>query len=301
MPSDQPPTPAEPQLVRSITVEIEAPASLVWEILTDLPNYNAWNPHCVRIESTLRLGDPVYMTLVNYTEPGTLMPVVEYLCAFEPQRLLSWEAPWLAEWPYPARRDQVIEKLDDARCRYYSTDAFLGETGIHVMRLAGRWVTRAFDDVARALKIRAEALNAARSCNPPESPREPCSHEHMRDTMLRYAKLLSARDLDGILALFAPDATLEDPVGSTPLRGHAALRQFYLEGFERTEGTMRMKPEGSVRVAGNEAACAMIVSCRVDEQALRVETLDTMVFDHAGRITSMRAHVGPLNFHPESD
>lgn len=301
MPSDQSPTPAEPQLVRSITVEIEAPASVVWEVLTDLPNYNAWNPHCVRIESTLRLGDPVYMTLVNYIEPGSLTPVVEYLCACEPERLLSWEAPWLAEWPYPARRDQVIEALEADRCRYYSTDAFLGEAGIHVMRMAGGWVKRAFDDVARALKIRAEALHAARCCSTPEPPREPCSHEHMRDTMLRYAALLSARDIDGILGLFVPDATLEDPVGSTPLRGHAALRQFYLEGFERTEGTMRMKPEGSVRVAGNEAACAMIVSCRMGEQTLRVETLDTMVFDPDGRITSMRAHVGPLNFHTETN
>ena len=154
-------TAQEMQTVRSITVDIDAPASVVWQVLTDLPNYNDWNPHCVRIESTLRPGDPVRMKLVNYANPGTLIPIVEYLCAFEPERLLSWEAPWLAEWPYPARRDQVIEPLGEDRCRYYSTDAFLGETGIHVMRFAGDWVKRAFDDAARALKVRAEAIHAA--------------------------------------------------------------------------------------------------------------------------------------------
>ena len=80
--------PVDTDLVRCLMAE--APASVVWDVLTDLPNYNEWNPHCVRIESTLRLGDPVRMKLVNYANPGTLIPVVEYLCAFEPDRLLAW-------------------------------------------------------------------------------------------------------------------------------------------------------------------------------------------------------------------
>ena len=61
-------------------------------------------------------------------------------------------------WPYPARRDQVIEATGPASCRYYSTDAFLGNNGIHVFRFAGPWVKRAFDDSAVALKARAEAI-----------------------------------------------------------------------------------------------------------------------------------------------
>ena len=86
---------------------------------------------------------------------------------WEATRCSRPEAPWLAEWPYPARRDQVIETLGPDRCRYYSTDAFLGETGIHVMRFAGSWVKRGFDDTARALKARAEELYAARSRGAP--------------------------------------------------------------------------------------------------------------------------------------
>ncbi|MBK8993678.1 MAG: SRPBCC family protein, partial [Gammaproteobacteria bacterium] len=75
-------------VVRSITIEIDAPAAIVWEVLTDLPDYNHWNPMCVRAESTLQLGAPIRMKLVNYANPGTLIPVVEYVCAVEPQRLL---------------------------------------------------------------------------------------------------------------------------------------------------------------------------------------------------------------------
>jgi hypothetical protein len=145
-------------VTRSIVVEIEAPAAVVWGVLTDLPRYNEWNPFCVRAESTLAMGDPMHMTLVNYAVPGTLVPNIEFICGFEVERLLSWEMVHSEAWPYPARRDQVIEALGETRCRYWSTDAFLGANGIHVFRFAGPWVKRAFDDSAVALKARAEGI-----------------------------------------------------------------------------------------------------------------------------------------------
>jgi len=150
-------------LVASEPVEIAAPASLVWEILTDMPRYGEWNPFCVWAQSTLEMGAPVHMRLVNYADPGSLAPNCEFICAFEPERLLSWELPDNPAWPYPARRDQMIEALGPERCRYQSTDAFTGPNGIHVMRFAGPWVTRAFNDTARALKVRAEAMHAERT------------------------------------------------------------------------------------------------------------------------------------------
>ncbi|MEM8695983.1 MAG: SRPBCC domain-containing protein [Pseudomonadota bacterium] len=143
----------------SETVDIAAPASLVWDILTDMPRYNEWNPFCVRAVSKLEMGAAVEMTLVNYAAPGTLVPNLEYICAFEPEKLLSWEMVHSEAWPYPARRDQVIEKTGDASCRYFSTDAFLGRNGIHVFRFAGPWIERAFTDSAHALKARAELLH----------------------------------------------------------------------------------------------------------------------------------------------
>ncbi|MCW6534776.1 SRPBCC domain-containing protein [Sphingomonas lycopersici] len=149
-------------VVRSERVEIDAPAALIWEILTDLPRYGEWNPFCIAAESTLEMGAPVHMTLKSYTEPDATFPNCEYVCAFEPEKLLSWQLPYDDAWPYPARRDQIIEALGPARCAYHSTDAFLGDTGIHVMRFCGPWVKRAFDDTAQALKARAEAIHARR-------------------------------------------------------------------------------------------------------------------------------------------
>ena len=146
-------------LVASDPVEIDAPAMLVWNILTDLPRYGEWNPFCIWAQSTLEMGAPVHMRLVNYPNPGSLAPNCEYICAFEPGRLLSWEMLDSEAWPYPVRRDQMIDELGPEKCRYQSTDAFTGPNGIHVMRFCGPWITRAFNDSARALKARAEAMH----------------------------------------------------------------------------------------------------------------------------------------------
>src|SRR5206468_2039106 len=80
---------------------------------------------CPRIESTLKLGDPVHMQI---SVPGTseTNPVSESLVAFEPERLLSWEMRPTAENKDAARRDQYLEALGTARCRYVTTDIFLG-------------------------------------------------------------------------------------------------------------------------------------------------------------------------------
>ena len=149
-------------VVVSETVVIEAPAAVVWEVLVDLPRYGEWNPFCFRCESTLEMGAPVVMKLNSYQGDGEVFDNCEYVCAFEPEKLLSWALPHDDAWPYPARRDQFIESLGSERCAYHSTDALLGPNGIHVMRFAGGWIKRAFDDTARALKVRAEALHAAR-------------------------------------------------------------------------------------------------------------------------------------------
>ena len=158
--ADDPQTGYDPaNMVVSDTVEIAAPASVVWQVLTDFGRYGLWNPFCVHAESTLEMGAPVSMKLVNYANPGRLAPNCEYICAIEPERRISWELPFHEAWPYAARRDQIIEATGPDSCRYHSTDAFLGENGVHVMRFCGDWVKRAFDDTARALKQRAEALH----------------------------------------------------------------------------------------------------------------------------------------------
>jgi steroid delta-isomerase len=48
-------------------------------------------------------------------------------------------------------------------------------------------------------------------------------------TLERYAAFVSAGDVEGITALYAPEATIEIPVGSGVRRGIDAIRAFYAE------------------------------------------------------------------------
>lgn len=150
----------EKNLVRSLSVEIAASAELVWSILVDLPSYPQWNPYTVKVESSLRLGEPVNLFLPDPTRPGELLHVVEHLADFEPHRLLAWEMIASAGNPDAARREQIIETTGPNSCRYHTTDQFLGPTADQVMANHGPWVKQGFDAVALALKARAEALNA---------------------------------------------------------------------------------------------------------------------------------------------
>ena len=164
-------------LVTSIKVEINAPASVVWEVLADLENYRLWNRFCPDIRCGLQLNDLVEMK-TRHPLTGEVWPVNEYLVAFEPEQLLSWEQRPVPENKDAARRDQYIEALvgmepaprqqyieaiDDNRCTYFTTDQFLGLNADTIMREHGAWVRIAFDQVAVDVKNRAEELHFART------------------------------------------------------------------------------------------------------------------------------------------
>lgn len=118
--------------------------------------------------------------------------------------------------------------------------------------------------------------------------------EHVRNVFQRYCELVTAGDFDAIAKLYAEDATVEDPVGSTPHRGRDAIREFY----RASAGSARLELEGRVRSAGNEGAAAMVARPSADP-SLRVETLDVMVFRDDGLIASMRAYWSADTIHKD--
>lgn len=114
----------------------------------------------------------------------------------------------------------------------------------------------------------------------------------LEDVVHAYVRALNAQDLDGILALYADDATVEDPVGTEPLRGREAIRSFYARTVALP---LEVRLEGEVRVAGRECAFPFSVSLVYEGRRSTFRPIDTFRFDDAGRIVQMRAFFGPGN------
>lgn len=104
-------------------------------------------------------------------------------------------------------------------------------------------------------------------------------------TLERYAACVTATDVDGIVALYAPDAWIEIPAGSGPRRGLDAIRAFYTEN----ELAESLEITGPVCAAAGEAAVSMRARIRRDGRLYEVDVIDVVAFDPQGRLSSLRA------------
>ncbi len=111
------------------------------------------------------------------------------------------------------------------------------------------------------------------------------STDAIADAVARYLKAVADGTAEDIAACYAEDATLEDPVGSEPRRGRAAIREFYAA----IEGAQRHTELLALRVAGASAAFHFLVRTELGDQTVEIEPIDVMTFDEDARITSMRA------------
>ena len=115
------------------------------------------------------------------------------------------------------------------------------------------------------------------------------------DSYLRY---LNEKNLEGILSLYANNATLEDPVGSDIVAGMGDLRKFYSEAVEMDLSLTRT---GDVRVAGVEIAFPFQLRMSENGVPMVTDIIDVFRFDAEGKIVSMRAFWGPYNYKPATE
>ncbi|WP_380878105.1 hypothetical protein ACFB49_15550 [Sphingomonas sp. DBB INV C78] len=117
------------------------------------------------------------------------------------------------------------------------------------------------------------------------------SHEQMVAAVNGYVAAFDKGDPAAVAALFAPDATVEDPVGTDAHKGHDAILAFYTMSMQTGA---KLKLEGPVRTATNYAAFAFSVSFGHSADA-RVDVIDTFKFNDEGKVVEMRAYFGPNN------
>ncbi|AYJ48321.1 nuclear transport factor 2 family protein [Rhodococcus sp. P1Y] len=106
-----------------------------------------------------------------------------------------------------------------------------------------------------------------------------------RATVERYLELINSGTAEAIAALYTADATVEDPAGTPPKVGRAAIADFY-EGAAALDCTTTLL---TYRESGQTAAFHFRVSTKLPDSTVDVSPIDVMTFDKDGNITSMKA------------
>ena len=114
------------------------------------------------------------------------------------------------------------------------------------------------------------------------------TNDQIRATVDAYVDAYARNDRDAFLALWAPEGVLEDPVGTPPHVGSAALGAFWDTARELADRIL-LKPRETL-IAGGEVAVVIEINAHIGDAGLAMQAVDVMQFDDEGRLTSVRAY-----------
>ena len=107
----------------------------------------------------------------------------------------------------------------------------------------------------------------------------------LADVFQRYAAFISAGNVEGILSLYAPNASVQIPVGGPVHDGIDAVRAFYRDN----ELARKVEITGPACVAGLEGAVPMRATIARDGDLMEVDVIDVAELDEQGRLVRLRA------------
>lgn len=145
----------------STHVDIDAGASLVWDILTDFGAYRRWNPLIPRAQGHAHRGDTIRLTqrrgAVRAGRESSVTRTIKHVRA---PRELHWRGSWtLASW-FSSERRFRIESLSEGRVRLHQSERFRGIAVPFLWLGMQRRLFADFGSMNRALKARAELAEA---------------------------------------------------------------------------------------------------------------------------------------------
>jgi hypothetical protein len=143
-------------LVIAHDLSVRAPASRVWEVITDVDHYPEWNPFVVHCASTLAVGDPIEMRV--RVLPFFSQPQREWILENETGRRLCYGIAGMPLGALASRRSHEVSSDGPGRARYVSRFELSGWLAPLVALLLGRALKRGFTAMSTALVERAERL-----------------------------------------------------------------------------------------------------------------------------------------------
>jgi len=136
-------------------IGINAPDEVVWEILSDIPGWEAWNPLYPKAQGVIRIGDRWNLDLALPGQPvQTINPVI---LDWAPYDHIHWRLDMMRGWVKTIRFLE-IEKMGEENCFFSNGEIFDGSLSGFAVRRLRRPILEGFEALNEALKARAEAV-----------------------------------------------------------------------------------------------------------------------------------------------
>jgi hypothetical protein len=147
-------------------IGVQAPAEVIWEIISNIEGWADWNPLYPKAEGTLRIGQTLTLTLALPGEPHqTIQPeIVDWV----PNDQIHWKLSLMRGLVRTVRFIE-IESLGPTSCIISNGEIFQGFLGPSVAQSRRRAIRQGFAEMGEALAARAEASWQAKS-GAPTSP-----------------------------------------------------------------------------------------------------------------------------------
>jgi hypothetical protein len=137
------------------TVHIQAPPAIVWEILVDFPQYNAWNPFIQSVEGVAVANTKLAVKIVPPGQSGmTFKPVLKVV---KPQQELRWLGRLLWGGLFDGEHSFVLQAQPDGSTVLIHSEHFRGILVPFFKKSLQTNTLQGFENMNQALKARAEA------------------------------------------------------------------------------------------------------------------------------------------------
>jgi hypothetical protein len=136
-------------------IEINAPAKTVWRVLTDFAAYPDWNPFVRRVEGEVRVGARLHVDI--QPSGGKGMSFRPTVLVADPNRELRWLGRLWLPGLFDGEHSFSIEPLVEGQVRFVQRERFGGLLVPFLSKMLDRDIRRGFEEMNRALKLRAES------------------------------------------------------------------------------------------------------------------------------------------------
>ncbi|MBO9710615.1 MAG: SRPBCC domain-containing protein [Caulobacter sp.] len=144
-------------------IGIQAPAEIVWEIVSDFEGWKEWNPLYTKASGEMRIGTALELEEVLPGQPARVItPVVQ---DWVPYEQLHWRSTKVGGF-VTAIRYLEIENMGPASSTFSNGELYMGLLVRLVPRDERRKLKAAFTAMGEALRDRAEAIWSQRQKAP---------------------------------------------------------------------------------------------------------------------------------------